>query len=213
MSTFAEHLADHSQWGEQQIILDFFGSFVGRFLDLGAFDGVTGSNSRGLTDRYWSGVCIEASAFNFTRLIENHRLNTKVTCVNAAVMPKSGLVKIHDTLGQVATCVDQPLVEQWVQRRYYVAGITPTDIVNTLGDAWDFVSIDIEGMDLDVLRVAERLLSKTRLICFEDAPPCVGFQPDYYRAMVDVLRSYGFTEQVGRTTVADRVANTLLART
>lgn len=212
MKAFAEHLADHSQWGEQTIILDYFGSFVGRFLDLGAYDGVTGSNSRGLSDRYWSGVCVEASAYNFTKLVENHRLNEKITCVNAAVMPTSGLVLLRDTLGQVATCSENPRIEQWVQRRYYAASITPDEIVATLGDRWDFVSVDIEGVDLAVLQKSERLLRHTRLICFEDAPPCSDFQPEYYDAMRAVLAAYGFTRLVGRTTTADRVANTLLAR-
>ena len=212
MSAYAEHRADHSQWGEHEIILNYFGRFVGRFLDLGAYDGVTGSNSRGLSDRDWSGVCVEASAYNFTKLVENHRLNEKITCVNAAVMPTSGLVMIHDTLGQVATCKANPSIDQWVQRRYYVAGITPNQIVAALGDHWDFVSIDIEGLDLEVLRVSECLLSKTRLICFEDAPPCAGFQLEYYTAIRAVLSAYGFTREIGRTTNSERVANTLLAR-
>lgn len=212
MNAYAEHMADHSQWGEQGIILGFFGDHVGTFLDLGAYDGVTGSNSRGLTDRYWSGACIEASPYNFTKLVENHRLNEKVVCVNAAVMPVPGLVRIQDTLGQIASCTDNPLINEWVQRRYWVSGITPDEIVNKLGDRWDFVSIDIEGVDLDVLKVSERLLAHTRLICFEDARPCRGLEEDYYASVCSTLASFGFTKLVGRTTTADRIANTLLAR-
>ncbi len=212
MNDYAQHMADHSQWGEQVIILNFFGSFVGRFLDLGAYDGVTGSNSRGLTDRYWTGACIEASPYNFVKLVENHRLNEKVICVNAAVMPNPGLVRINDTLGQIASCTNNPLIEEWVQRRYYVSGITPDEIVNKLGDQWDFVSIDIEGVDLDVLRCAGRLLANTKLVCFEDAQPCRPFDQEYHEAMLAVLRSYGFTRLVGRTTDDSKVANTLVAR-
>ena len=42
---------DYSRWGEQDAILGFFGDGKpGRFLDLGAFDGVTESNTRALVE-------------------------------------------------------------------------------------------------------------------------------------------------------------------
>ena len=205
--------ADFSQWGEQKIILDFFGEYRGTFLDLGAYDGATGSNTRGLSDRYWHGCCIEASPVNFVRLLENHRLNEKITCVNAAVMPFSGVVEFHDTFGQVATCMPINRVGEWVQRRYYVAAITPDQIVEKLGQKWDFVNLDIEGVDLDVLRVSHRLLQHTKLICVEDAQPAFKLNEyGYYDALMDTLRDLGFTRLVGRTTVGDQVGNTLMAR-
>lgn len=212
MSEFAKHLADHSQWGEQEIILKFFGTHVGRFLDLGAYDGVDGSNSRGLSDRFWSGVCVEANPFSFARLVENHSRNDKVICVNAAVMPTAGLVLLRDTQSQIASCADNPLIDAAVVRRYHVAGVTPDDLVATFGTDWDFVSIDIEGVDLDVLRVAGRLLEKTRLVCFEDALPYHGFEPEYYDDVLGVLRGFGLTRIVGRTSTDERSANTLVAR-
>jgi len=104
--SYGEHLSDHSQWGEQKIILDFFGDYVGRFLDLGAFDGIGGSNSRGLTDRHWSGVCVEASPFTFQRLVSNHAGNPKVENEMPALMRlmakdmmgKNGLAAIREML-------------------------------------------------------------------------------------------------------------------
>ena len=57
-------MKDYSQHGEQAIILDYFekqGIQQGRFLDIGANDGITFSNSYALVIRDWKGVAVEAS--------------------------------------------------------------------------------------------------------------------------------------------------------
>jgi FkbM family methyltransferase len=205
-------MIDYSQWGEQQIILDYFGDHVGTFLDLGAYDGVEGSNTRALDDRGWKGALIEASPFNFTKLIEN-RLVPEIVCVNAAVMPHSGLVHLADTNSQLTSATDGAgYLYEYVQREYWIAAITPDDIVKTLGSKWDFVSIDIEGADFGVLSVAGNLLSNTRLLCFEDALPFTAFSQAYYDSVLALLSGYGFTKIIGRTTIEGRSANTLIAR-
>ena len=53
-------MKDYSQTGEQQVIFDYFGpEFKGTFLDIGANDGVTFSNTYGLSLKGWRGVCVE----------------------------------------------------------------------------------------------------------------------------------------------------------
>jgi len=208
--SYGEHLSDHSQWGEQKIILDFFGDYVGRFLDLGAFDGIGGSNSRGLTDRHWSGVCVEASPFTFQRLVSNHAGNPKVECLCAAVINRSGVVTFMDSDDQSSACVSHP-DPMIVKRKYSVACVRPDDIATCFG-SFDFVSIDLEGADLGVLQESEAMLVGTKLVCFEDAIPYKAFDLGYYNAILGVLKSYGFTKIVGRTTDDTKSGNTLIAR-
>jgi FkbM family methyltransferase len=204
--------SDYSQWGEQGIILDYFGDHVGRFLDIGAYDGMRSSNTRCLSDRYWSGVCIEPAASSFPRLVENHRLNEKITCVQAALAPQMGLVKFADTGSPVSSCLPHENIKTYIQREYYVCGVTPDEISRCFGDQWDFVSLDVEGMEMSVIDLMEPLLKNTRLVCFEDAPPCTDFSNSYYDAMLYSLRKFGLTEVVGRTTVEGRLGNTLVGR-
>jgi len=61
----------YSQNNEEDVILNYFGSFVGTFLDCGANDGVTLSNTRALAERGWCGVLVEPSPKAYARLKEN----------------------------------------------------------------------------------------------------------------------------------------------
>lgn len=204
---------DYSQWGEQKIILDFFaGAMPGRFLDIGAFDGITGSNTRALSDLGWEGVCVEASPYNFPRLYDHHGTNEKVACVLGAFAPKNGLVTFHDARDQIGTIFKGHAVEKWVARRYHVPCITPSDIKEAFGGAWAFVSIDIEGAELDVIPYMGPILTSTRLVCVEDTLPNHNFEQDYYDAVRAAWAAHGFRRVVGRTYTPDKPANTLLAR-
>jgi len=54
----------HSQNDEERHILDAFrGRPEGNFLDIGAYDGITLSNTYCLALKGWSGVCAEARRF------------------------------------------------------------------------------------------------------------------------------------------------------
>lgn len=209
---------DFSQHGEQEIITNFFGQKIGRFLDLGAYDGMEGSNTRGLSDRHWKGVCVEANPFTFQKLIQNHSGNPNIQCLNAAVAPQPGIAKFWDTGGQVSTILSDHSVSQWVQREYSVACVTPDQIVKQFGDDFDFVSIDIEGMDLDVVRVGERLLRNASLICVEHSQPSKPFSPDYYSEIRKTLSRMGFKRLIASTGDGglnpdpSKASNSILAR-
>lgn len=49
----------YSQHNEEEVILDFFGNAKGKFLDVGAHDGETHSNTLALAERGWAGVLME----------------------------------------------------------------------------------------------------------------------------------------------------------
>ena len=51
----------YSQLGEQDIILNYFNGKQGTFLDIGANDGKTFSNSYALSLLGWKGVCVDVA--------------------------------------------------------------------------------------------------------------------------------------------------------
>jgi hypothetical protein len=57
----------YSQNNEQEIILNFFNGRIGRYLDIGAFDGVAASNTLALAELGWQGTVIEPSPWVFKR--------------------------------------------------------------------------------------------------------------------------------------------------
>ena len=78
----------YSQNNEEDLIigaLDRAGITSGRFLDIGAHDGVFVSNTRRLAELGWRGVCVEASPYVFPKLVDTYRDNPNVELVNAAV--------------------------------------------------------------------------------------------------------------------------------
>jgi len=208
-------MKDYSQWGEGKFIVDFFkGKSRGRFLDIGAFDGITGSNTRNLSDLGWDGLCIEASPFNFPALLENHRGNPRITCLLAAVIPYESehAVEFYDAGGQIGTTMANHKLGHHVKRKYRVAGITPNEIFQAFGSRWDFVSLDIEGADLAVLECLGVLLTETQMICVEDAIPNMAFDKGYHDRLLAAAAEHGFTKVIATTTDSTRSANTLLAR-
>lgn len=162
----------YSQGNEEQVILDYFkGKAFGRFLDLGAYDGLMFSNVRALADRGWEGVCVEASPQCFVSLQRNMSMMPKVKLLCAAVTwerPTNRLVYFHDSGGAVASMNDAHF-DKWktVQKDFtdiWVAQIHVEDLVNQFGP-FDFLSIDLEGITYDVLR--KYPFHTEKLLCVE----------------------------------------------
>lgn len=203
-------MKDFSQHGEQEHILKFFGERKGRFLDIGAFDGVTGSNTRSLAELGWSGVCVEANPFNFPKLIANKL--PLVQCVNAAVMAEAGLVKFADAQGQCGTCLEKPfLPDGLIVRAYHVAAITPAMLRRELGGDFDFISLDVEGVDLEVLQELAPLAENAKLLCIEDSIPCRPFDAEHYSQLRLAAAALGLSKVIARTPNDSGTGNTLLA--
>lgn len=206
---------DWSQNGEQKFIESFFKNHPhGRFLDLGAYDGVEGSNTRWLSDNGWAGVCVEACAYTFEKLVKNHDQNQKIQCLNAAIAPpgKPAIMTFYDTQDMACTIYPDNHVGHTTRRKWFVATITPNDLWTAFGGNYEFVSVDIEGIDLPVINSMGCLLERTKLICFEDTIPGKLLEADYYGALMEAWKRHGFTKVIGRTSTREKNANTLLSR-
>lgn len=221
---------DYSQHGEQPIILDVLSrmGFVKdrpRFLDLGAFDGLTGSNTRALSDQGWDGVLVEADPLPFCKLVANHRGNEKMSCVLAAVVGnvrqdggrpglRDGRVRPFYSAGdQISTAYGGHRLGDLVKQHWWVGCVTPEEIAASFGCRFEFISVDVEGCDLEVIKALGPVLSHTRLVVFEDTIPLSEFDADYYEQLKAVWREHGFTELVARTNdPGGKPCNTVLCR-
>ncbi len=194
-------MTDTSQFGEGQRIVDHFAGRVGRFLDVGAFDGVTFSNTKMLADMGWSGVCVEPSPPAFCHLMKTYRDNPRVQLVNAAVVPNSqaraGVRRFlcNTPDGNAADAlstfeqrhadkfaVGNPFREifipfiAWIDIKYHVRQVAEwTD--------FDFVNLDVEGLNAAVLR---DMPFRPELICVEYDPDADG------EAAKEILTGWGY---------------------
>jgi len=210
-----EFVQDFSRDGEQAIIEKFFGDFIGRFLDIGAYDGVTGSNSRALAMKGWSGLCVEPGPAQFAKLVRLYQDYPPVELLHAAVICGGRIADYWDSDTAnghpCSSCVERIGVKRKAVR-YKITGVRASDIAGHFGMHWDFVSIDVEGMEADILRECAPLLNATKLLCVEECH----FRTDTTeRRCVRIARSLGFATLVGKTVIhdhPDRFGNILMAR-
>lgn len=175
-------MSDRSQYGEGQFILDHFAGRIGRFLDIGAFDGVTFSNTRGLAELGWSGVCVEPSPPAFCHLMRNYEGNANVRLVCAAVGGGSlggadiRLRTLHcNTLDATSADMLSTLedshrakFEHYPFRQIQVVVIDWDDLLLDMGltepGDLQFVNIDVEGINQEVL---ESMPIRPEMVCVE----------------------------------------------
>jgi FkbM family methyltransferase len=167
----------YSQNNEQEIILEYLRGQVGTFLDLGANDGVTLSNTRALAEIGWSGVLIEASPKAFKRLQANYPDPTKYHLYNFAIGSFNGIVEFNESgslLGNDDVALVSTLNESEMNRFKKVVHYEKVEAKCLTWETFihgcpvkhfDFVSMDIEGNELEVLPFMD--LSKTYLLVIE----------------------------------------------
>ena len=149
-----------------RIMMDsLYGSdFKGSILELGANDGITLSNSRHFIENGWQGYLIEAGKKPFEKLMSNILPNT--VAINCAIGIENGIFKFYESTN-LLNSEDVGLVSSLVAdetQRWKNAGISYTeynvdcytwetflDKFHLKSQNFDIISIDIEGMDYDVL--------------------------------------------------------------
>lgn len=166
-----------SQNDEERIILEYFGNFKGVFAEIGANDGITFSNTYALAEMGWAGVCIEPSPKAFKKLSELYKDRGNIDLYNVAlgaktetvILSESSSLESENDIGLVSTLKDS-------EKERFKDVVTYGDVevqcwnwelfmhITPLTD-FNFISMDIEGSELDVLPHMD--LSKTRLICLE----------------------------------------------
>lgn len=167
----------YSQNLEEKIILDYFKDFKGTFLSLGENDGVTLSNTRALAERGWSGVCVEPSPNAFVKLKALYEINKNIYCYNFAVGNVNGKVNLLDSgqhLGGGDSGLLSTLKEEETARWKATTQYTTIEVqcyrYKTLLNrikfkTFDFISIDIEGMEVDVMNQMD--FKDVKLVCAE----------------------------------------------
>lgn len=170
---------------DREFVDEFFAkSPPGKFLDIGAFDGVTDSLTAGLVERGWEGVMVEPAPKNFLKLLANHGGNPRLKLMNAAISDHNEFVLFWSCLndGEIEADSGQrgSIVESFVESNInegkafsppaYIYTVCPEDILNIFGGAfrWHFVSIDAEGMSGRILNALPlRHMVDLRLLCVE----------------------------------------------
>ena len=182
--------AIYSQDREDQFIAEWFsGKTTGKLLDIGAYDGVTGSNCLRLLEQGWSGLLIDAGPEVFDKLTANMRsrdLLNRTALLHSAVLPdyypNISEIDFYEVgrsdffgfgLGSIISdehkvyAKAKNLSDLRVEIRQ-VPCMRCCDLFARIGYDWDFISIDVEGMNYELmLDIPWQQLCNLSLLCIE----------------------------------------------
>lgn len=171
----------YSQNQEDKTVAEFFNGKTGTLIELGSNDGKTLSNSLALIEIGWAAVLVEPSPKVFSQLSKRHESNLYVDCINIAITEQNGEFSLYDSGPHIKGGSDQSLVStlkisettRWKQSGVsfspvMVDGLTWASFIqrHDIG-LFDFISIDCEGYDLQILSQIDFDTHRTTCICVE----------------------------------------------
>jgi len=174
-------MEDFSQNKEQGVILDYFkNADLGFFLSVGENDGLTFSNVRALALLNWAGVCVEPAPIAYAKLAQLYKNEDIIWTVNVAITTADGPIDFYDSgthlkkgdTSLLSTTRPEELA-RWkksgeVFTKTTVRGITFATLQKETGlTRADFISIDAEGADYDILTQIDLTAVGCRMLCVE----------------------------------------------
>jgi len=170
---------DYSQYEEQSFLLNYFkDNTKGTLVDIGAADGINNSNSKKLIELGWSGLLVEPTPLNYQKLINLYSGNTLVNIENCGCGNKTENLTFYidnnDEYHQISTfSVEQKIgCEQYFKCTFHEINsiIYNTQELFTKHNLKkiDFISIDTEGYDDNVLFGINFNETLIDLICIEN---------------------------------------------
>lgn len=170
----------YSQGNEEIYLLDYFKNVNNGFLvDIGAADGINNSNSRKLIELGWSGLLVEPNKKNYNKIKELYSLNQKIILENCGCSYSNQLnqkfyIDKNDCYEQLSTfSYDQTIKCKNLYNCPFVEDIV--DVYNTAElllkhniKNIDFLSIDTESYDSNVILGIDFNKIKINLICVEN---------------------------------------------
>ena len=174
----------YSQNGEDCLLWEFFGPVnKGYFIDIGAFDGIHLSNSYSFEQFGWKGICVEAHPEYFSLLKKNR---PRSQCLHYACVRNRNTttVEFHmEKMGLLSSVLATQEFQEDVKARYEERGLpfpgfrsveVPAATLDELLEKYlkrkiyiDFISIDVEGLETEVLQGFDAYRYSPRIMVVE----------------------------------------------
>jgi FkbM family methyltransferase len=185
-------LKSYSQFGEDLVIDRLLGRpQTGTFVDIGANDPKFLSNTKRFYDRGWRGVNIEPHIGSFRKFVEVRPLDTNL---NIGIGPVEGVLDFYhfdpdqnSTFSAKEAERYKSLGEKLVE--VHQVKVEPLAAVLARVDRpVDFMSVDAEGIDLEVLQSNDWSRFRPRLVCVESGD---------FETRVEDMNIHNFMRSVG----------------
>jgi hypothetical protein len=194
----------YSQFGEDEIILNYLPEKEGFYIDIGAGRPIRGSNTYALYSRGWTGICIDPIKLNMHLF---RSLRPKDIFMNVLIGSEVAIMNFWEFVPYeystvVAEIAETILADPQVKLkkvhkksvkplRDFAPHITPMNA--------SLLSIDVEGYDLEVLKSNDWERFRPRVICVEEWESHKTNNDTSYISAY--LSTYGY-QKVAETTVS-----------
>lgn len=185
----------YSQNDEERAILSLAeakGLKNGVFLDIGAYDGKTFSNTLRLAELGWSGICVEPSPSAFVGLMRVHHDHPSIMLLNAAVGTSDSWVYFYDSGGDAVSSSDTNHVLRWSNNagikftKFFLRTVSIHALFRDFGTAFDFINLDVESMNWRIFsEMPWDKLSRVSIVCVEFDSQA--------QQMIELMAKHGFT--------------------
>lgn len=175
--------------GEDQFVIEYFkDKKIDRkriVIDIGAADGLTGSNSRRLIEEEkWSAILVEPFLPFYNYLQELYRNNKEVKLLNFAcdIEEKETLIyfrNFDEAKGLTSLITNWENSQKIITKKFN--DLVPHEEI-------DFLSLDTEGKDLDILKDIDFDKYKIEIICVER----IGGMSEYDQNIHSFLNNKGY---------------------
>jgi FkbM family methyltransferase len=174
-------MKSYSQNGEDIFVLEYFRGFKGTLLEIGANDGKTLSNSLLLIENGWKAHLVEPGEV-YSELKQLHKDNDSVHTHFIGIGEKTEVVGFYKSGAHVIGGNDRGLVStsiatettRWRNNgvhfeECFIQMVSFNDFMldvkhKGLPDTFDFISIDVEGLDWQVLQQIDLTLTSCLVI-------------------------------------------------
>lgn len=193
-------MESYSQWNQDKYVYERFfpDSKDGFYVDVGAHDGVTGNNTKLFEDHGWDGLLFEPIPHIFNKLIDNRN----GVCIDKCAFNKTGTVNFMVNIGYtemlsgITSTFDPRHLKRIANTQRTRGGVSKTitvetttvqhelDIINQT--CVDFLSVDTEGSELEVLQGIDFDKTIVKVMTIEDN------YPNTFESIDQLLRSKGF---------------------
>lgn len=186
----------YSQCREEEVILNWFKNrSIGKLLDIGACDPFYLSNTRALIEIGFSGVLVEPVPSAVEIFKKEYKNNNKIEICSNAIDTTVGIKDFYigqdsylSTLSKEFTQNPNLLALNFKYKLSKVEAITPNMLFEKYGYDFDFIDLDVEGSNWDILQLIPfEKLNKLSLICIEH-------KHDDFKTINSFMIERGFTE-------------------
>ncbi len=176
----------YSQWGEDLIIEKYFENKIGKYVDIGCFHPIRHSNTCLLYNKGWSGTNIDLNPtsielFNIVRKGDNNILATLSDEANKEVN-----IFFEHNFSPINSLHLKNFSSD--KKRYFKKRVLTKKFSDLVNFNFDFLNIDCEGEDLNILKTIDFKKFTPNLICVEINSD----EKNYELKIYNLLKEYNY---------------------